>query len=333
MAWLWRACLMTGIWVPQTRHGRHSFHQDIFPRRCDSSHAGVDRSAEGPRRRGLYVARGGSICTTGALAPRCRRSHSGRLAALAEITLFPCHDRGNFREFPHHSRAAVRRHCRQPGPASLRRDRPLSARSPPWLRRFEHPGTCGFGFLRCPLPREPRFARRRAQQNAERTGTRLRPQGAPDFGLDRTRFASGASRYAVLLHATARPEKQWPEGDWIALGKALGRNLELVLPWGTDLERARSERIAAQVPGARVPDRAPLDQVAKLIAGAQYVVGVDTGLLHLAAALSVPLVAIFTGTKPSLTGPVGSGPLTVLGANGAPPSVGAVIDAVAKLAR
>jgi heptosyltransferase-1 len=159
------------------------------------------------------------------------------------------------------------------------------------------------------------------------------PVGAPDFGLDRARFASGASRYAVLLHATARQEKQWPEGDWIALGKALGRNLELVLPWGTDFERARSERIAAQVPGARVPDRAPLDQVAKLIAGAQYVVGVDTGLLHLAAALSVPLVAIFTGTRPSLTGPVGSGPLTVLGANGAPPSVDSVIDAAAKLAR
>ena len=159
------------------------------------------------------------------------------------------------------------------------------------------------------------------------------PVGAPDFGLDRARFASGASRYAVLLHATARQEKQWPEGDWIALGKALGRNLELVLPWGTDFERARSERIAAQVPGARVPDRAPLDQVAKLIAGAQYVVGVDTGLLHLAAALSVPLVAIFTGTRPSLTGPVGSGPLTVLGANGAPPSVDLVIDAAAKLAR
>ncbi len=159
------------------------------------------------------------------------------------------------------------------------------------------------------------------------------PLGAPDFGLDRARFTSGTSRYAVLLHATAREEKQWPEGDWIALGKALGRKLELVLPWGSELERARSQRIAAQVPGARVPERAPLDHVAKLIAGAQYVVGVDTGLLHLAAALGVPLIAIFAGTKPSLTGPVGNGPLTVLGADGAPPSVDSVVDAAAKFAR
>ena len=69
------------------------------------------------------------------------------------------------------------------------------------------------------------------------------------------------------------------------------------MPWGSRAERARSERIAVAVPGARVPERAPLDQVAKLIAGAQFVVGVDTGLLHLAAALGVPLVAIFAGSQ------------------------------------
>ncbi|MGH6725068.1 MAG: glycosyltransferase family 9 protein, partial [Pseudolabrys sp.] len=117
-----------------------------------------------------------------------------------------------------------------------------------------------------------------------------------------------------------------------ALGRALS-GLELVLPWGTETERARSERIAAQLPQARVPERASLDQVARLIAGAQFVVGVDTGLMHLAAALGVPLVAIFAGSMPSLTGPVGSGPIAVLGADGAPPSVEAVSAAVARIGR
>jgi heptosyltransferase I len=164
------------------------------------------------------------------------------------------------------------------------------------------------------------------------------PQGAPDFGLERARLASPSQRYAVLLHATARPEKQWPEAHWIALGNALGRQgselgIDLVLPWGTAAERARSQRIAAALPRARVADRAPLDAVARVIAGAQFVVGVDTGLLHLAAALGVPLVAIFAGSKPRLTGPLGSGPITVLGAEGAPPSVEAVADAVANIAR
>jgi lipopolysaccharide heptosyltransferase I len=160
------------------------------------------------------------------------------------------------------------------------------------------------------------------------------PQGAPDYGLDRARFAKPETRYAVLLHATARASKQWPQANWIALGEGLSqRGLELVLPWGTADERARSESMAAALPRARVPERAPLDSVAGLIAGAQLVVGVDTGLMHLAAALGVPLVAIFAGSKPGLTGPVGSGPIAVLGAEGVSPSVEAVNAAVERLLR
>jgi heptosyltransferase-1 len=159
------------------------------------------------------------------------------------------------------------------------------------------------------------------------------PPGATDFGLDRKRFSGTGARYGLLLHATARAEKFWPEEHWVALGKRLNRDAELRLLWGTDTERVRSERIAAAISGARVEERKPLDQVAALIAGAQFVVGVDTGLSHLAAALGVPLVAIFTGSMPGLTGPVGSGPIAVLGADGAPPTVDAVIDAVEKVVR
>ena len=72
--------------------------------------------------------------------------------------------------------------------------------------------------------------------------------------------------------------------------------------------------------------------MARLIAGAELVIGVDTGLLHLAAALGVPLVAIFTGSRPALTGPVGNGPMTVLGAHGAPPTLEEVRAAVGSTA-
>jgi len=160
------------------------------------------------------------------------------------------------------------------------------------------------------------------------------PDEAPDFGLDRARIGKDStSRYGLLLHATARREKQWPDADWIAFAKLFAQRFELLLPWGTEAERARSEYIAAAVPGARVPDRAPLDQVAKLIAGAQFVVGVDTGLLHLAAALGVPVVAIFAGSKPALTGPIGRGRLSILGDDGKPPSVDAVVEAVETIIR
>ena len=155
------------------------------------------------------------------------------------------------------------------------------------------------------------------------------PQGAPDFGLDRASLMSPGARYAVLLHATARPEKEWPEENWVALGNMLSSGgLDLVLPWGGDTERARAGRIAARVAGARVAERQPLGEVARLIAGASFVVGVDTGLLHVAAALGVPLVAVFAGSNPGLTGPVGAGPMTVLGTVGNPPAVADVARAV-----
>ena len=122
------------------------------------------------------------------------------------------------------------------------------------------------------------------------------PQGAPDFGLDRARFGASGERYAVLLHATAEPRKLWPEETGSRSARR-SRDLTLVLPWGTEAERARSERLAAALPRTRVPERAPLDAVARLIAGAQFVVGVDTGLMHLAAAFGVPLVAIFAASN------------------------------------
>ena len=158
------------------------------------------------------------------------------------------------------------------------------------------------------------------------------PDGPPDFGLDRARLAESAAKpYGVLLHATARAEKQWPEESWRRLAAALGADIDLLVPFGTSTERARAARIALATPRARLPERRPIDAMARLIAGASFVVGVDTGLLHLAAALGVPLVAIFTASEPGLTRPVGKGPIRVLGSNGSIPSVEEVAGAVAEI--
>jgi heptosyltransferase-1 len=155
------------------------------------------------------------------------------------------------------------------------------------------------------------------------------PDGPADYGL--VRRASPAP-HAVLLHATARAEKLWPEERWIEIGRALSRRgIEVVLPWGTKEERTRSERLAAALPDARVPARQSLDQIAQLIARAAFVVGVDTGLLHLAAAFGVPLVAIFTGSEPGLTGPRGAGQTQILGAKGASPAAAEVLAAIERV--
>jgi heptosyltransferase-1 len=158
------------------------------------------------------------------------------------------------------------------------------------------------------------------------------PSGPIDYGLERDASAvSGGDRYSVFLHATARAEKEWPEENWIALCRALPDAGRIVLPWGNERERVCSERIAAALPRAIVPPRQPLDEIARLIGGASLVVGVDTGLLHLAAALHVPLVAIFTGSEPGLTGPKGAGPIAVLGGKHRMPATTDVIDAVAQV--
>jgi lipopolysaccharide heptosyltransferase I len=160
------------------------------------------------------------------------------------------------------------------------------------------------------------------------------PDGAVDFGLNRAALMGGGGKaYGILFHATARPEKEWPEASWIELGRALAaRGSALILPWGTRAERARSQRVAAAVgEAAHVPDRQPLDQMARLIAGAAFVVGVDTGLLHLAAALGVPLAAIFVASEPGLTGPAGQGPIAVVGGKHGQPSPAEVLAACGRL--
>jgi len=159
------------------------------------------------------------------------------------------------------------------------------------------------------------------------------PDGSTDFGLSRNAIRqTSAAPYGILFHATARAEKEWPEAAWIALGRALAaRGGSLLLPWGTEAEHARSKRIAAQLANARVPERQPLDRMAALVAGASFVIGVDTGLIHLAAALGVPLVAIFTASEPGLTGPMGSGPIAVVGGKHKQPSVADVVGAFEQL--
>ena len=159
------------------------------------------------------------------------------------------------------------------------------------------------------------------------------PQGEPDYGLQAVRAAAAlvAVPYGVLLHATAQPGKEWPADHWRGLAAALAPEFELVLPWGTDAERSRALAITSGIARSRVPERRPLDEVARLIAGAAFVVGVDTGLMHLAAALGVPLVAIFTSSEPGLTcnGLVGKKPVSrsilLLSIYGGVESCGAVI--------
>ena len=138
-----------------------------------------------------------------------------------------------------------------------------------------------------------------------------------------------AQPYAVLLHGSSRRDKLWSEAAWTELGRALAaRGLACVLPWGSDEERKRSERIAQELDRAEVPPFEPLDRLAVLLGKAVAVVGVDTGLTHLAAALGRPVAAIYCGTDPNLTGVFGAPRARNLGAPGDSPSPKVALQAL-----
>ena len=139
-------------------------------------------------------------------------------------------------------------------------------------------------------------------------------------------------RYAVLLHATSGDYKLWPEDHWVALAEALHeRGVAAVLTWGNDREHARCMRLAARMREATIAPALDFGALAGLFAGAQVVIGVDTGLSHLAAALGVPTVGIYLGTDPAATGLYGGVRACNVGANGSVPPVAEVLVAVEKV--
>lgn len=143
----------------------------------------------------------------------------------------------------------------------------------------------------------------------------LRAEGASPLEQD--------SSYAVFLTMTSRKEKLWPEPRWIETGRAL--DMPVVLPWGNDAERRRAERIRAAVPQAIVPPRMALEELARLFVHARGVIGLDTGLTHLAAALGAPTVGIYCGSDPALNGLYGAPHAKNVGRPGRAPEASEVL--------
>ena len=131
-----------------------------------------------------------------------------------------------------------------------------------------------------------------------------RVEGPPRFGLVPPPPPAGTvpdRPFVVFIHGTSRADKLWPDAHWRRLIEAFATaGFAVVLPWGSDAERARSERYAAGVADAHVPPppRLTLPALASLLARAELAVGVDTGLVHLAAALGTPTVSLFVATDP-----------------------------------
>lgn len=177
---------------------------------------------------------------------------------------------------------------------------PQSAREPLASRFYD-------ANRRYPVARGQHAVERLRQLFAQALGYSL-PAGLGDYGLKRLEPLDDSLQapYVLFLHGTTWATKHWPEVYWRQLAERMAeRGLQVRLPWGNPVEKARAERIAEGLGNAAVLPRLNLAGVARVLAGAEACVAVDTGIGHLAAALDVPTVSLFGPTNPGLTGAYG----------------------------
>jgi len=135
--------------------------------------------------------------------------------------------------------------------------------------------------------------------------------------------------FASLFVSTSQDRKHWQEARWRELLHALKEmSLDAVLFWGNEKEKDRAERIAAGIPSAHVLPRMPIRDVASVIAKSRIGIGVDTGLMHLAAALAIPCVGIWVDTKPENISLIGEGDCATIGGKGVDVSVESIVQGV-----
>lgn len=160
------------------------------------------------------------------------------------------------------------------------------------------------------------------------------PTTPPDFGLQASPDAwrpAGSRPYAALIPCASRPEKLWPQQDWIDIGQQLrAKGMDVAVMWGSPDEEQRAQDIAQDIDGA-VPPFLTVAQVGDTLAHASLVIGLDTGMTHLAAAHGRPTLGIYCDHEPGLAGVTGPGQVISLGGKGQVPSLAAVTQALRTL--
>lgn len=127
----------------------------------------------------------------------------------------------------------------------------------------------------------------------------------------------------LIAGSENNPEKRWPVERWRELIAALPPSVPVVL-FGTANDLPITTAIAADL-GPRVENlagRTDLETYCQRLAACRLLVTNDTGGMHLANALGVPLIAVFGPTNPVRTRPVFNAPVTILQPPGCPPTGG-----------
>ena len=134
-------------------------------------------------------------------------------------------------------------------------------------------------------------------------------------------LAPEAQRSGVWLsHGTTRADNQWPRSHWLVLARRLIEAGESVLiPQASAAEETWAHSLAEELgPQAQVLPRLPLGALWPRMADARGVVSVDSGLGHLAVALDLPVVQLFSQDRIRRAGPIGRAHQVAIGGDHVP---------------
>ncbi|MGP0020639.1 MAG: glycosyltransferase family 9 protein [Candidatus Sulfotelmatobacter sp.] len=116
----------------------------------------------------------------------------------------------------------------------------------------------------------------------------------------------GLGPFAILNPGAGWGAKRWPAERYGYVARALAKDgIRAILNYGPGEEGLAREAEAASN-GAATAMKCSITELIALTRRARLFIGGDTGPLHLAAALQVPVVAIFGPTDPARTGPYGT---------------------------
>jgi heptosyltransferase-2 len=172
-------------------------------------------------------------------------------------------------------------------------------------RRTGYTGEARVGLLNCRHRRRPgrepmalHFARLALEPETEIAQPLPEPRLAVDApAVEATRRKFGLEgRYAALCPgAEYGPAKRWPY--FAALSQRLGLP---VVALGSRRDREHADGIQ----GRNLAGETTLDEAIELLSAAEFVVSNDSGLMHVAAALGRPQVALFGSSSPRHTPPL-----------------------------
>lgn len=145
-----------------------------------------------------------------------------------------------------------------------------------------------------------------------------RPLPRPRLGFDAAQREALLARLGLVTQAPVAcfcpgaefgPAKRWPEAHFAALAARLSDQGWQVWLVGSAKEREIGEEIRRASGGraANLCGTTSLDEAILLLSRADVVVSNDSGLMHVAAALERPLVALYGSSSPGFTPPLADG--------------------------